>query len=154
MANKKKSILLAGLAAGAYAYLSKPENREKALEAFNNTKNKVNDFVEAQKQNIQKTKGENPLEPDESEISDFTNETEVNDFTSESTITGDVDRDYHLEEKDMVSEGALTSVQYHNEEAQNVLDTKERNYFIDDKNMVSEGSLTKVQYENDTQQNQ
>ena len=38
---KSNSLLLAGLAAGAYAYFSKKENREKALVAFNNTKTKV-----------------------------------------------------------------------------------------------------------------
>ncbi|MBQ0138901.1 MAG: hypothetical protein KBT36_06375 [Kurthia sp.] len=140
MGNKKTSLLLAGLAAGAYAYLRKPENRDKALEAFNSTKAKVNDFVETQKQNIQKT------------VNDKKNDINGAGTTDEHTVTGDVEKDYHLDEKEMVSEGALTSVQYYNDEAQDRLDTKERNYFIDDKNMVSEGGLTKVQYENDTQQ--
>ena len=44
MARRKgnKGLLLAGLAAGAYAYFKKPENREKATVAFNNAKEKVN----------------------------------------------------------------------------------------------------------------
>lgn len=144
MGNKKTSLLLAGLAAGAYAYLRKPENREKALEAFNSTKVKVNDFVEVQKQNIQKTINDKKATAEATETAESSSEA--------TSVTGNAEKDYHLDEKDMVSEGALTSVQYYNEEAQERLDTKERNYFIDDKNMVSEGSLTKVQYENDTEQ--
>lgn len=45
---RKRGILLAGLAAGTYAYLKKPENREKATTAFNNTKAKVNSYMESQ----------------------------------------------------------------------------------------------------------
>lgn len=45
---KGRGILLAGLAAGAYAYFKKPENREKATVAFNNAKTKVNSFMESQ----------------------------------------------------------------------------------------------------------
>lgn len=45
---KRRGILLAGLAAGAYAYFKKPENREKATVAFNNAKTKVNSFMESQ----------------------------------------------------------------------------------------------------------
>lgn len=144
MGNKKTSLLLAGLAAGAYAYLRKPENRDKALEAFNSTKVKVNEFVETQKQTIQKT-------INEKKASAEANKSKKQADQSQS-VTGDEEKDYLLEERDMVSEGAMTTVQYHNDEAQERLDKKERNYFIDDKNMVSEGGLTKVQYENDTQQ--
>ncbi|MFX3674923.1 MAG: hypothetical protein ACE3JQ_10825 [Paenisporosarcina sp.] len=46
-----RSLLLAGLAAGAYAYFSKQENREKAMVAFTKTKTKVNSFLESQKLN-------------------------------------------------------------------------------------------------------
>lgn len=49
-----RSLLLAGIAAGAYAYLSKPENREKAIEAFNTMKTKVNTFIDAQKDQMDK----------------------------------------------------------------------------------------------------
>lgn len=110
MGNKKTSLLLAGLAAGAYAYLRKPENRDKALDAFNSTKAKVNDFIETQKNSIQeKRNGSSSI---------------VHPTEFEDSVTGDVDKDYHLDEKDMVSEGALTTVQYHNEEAQERLDAK------------------------------
>lgn len=83
-----KSLLLAGLAAGAYAYLSKPENREKAVEAFNNMKTKVNTFIDAQKEQINKTE---PGEP------------------------GPYDT---AENKMVDEGGAMTSVKYYNEEVQ------------------------------------
>ncbi|AQQ52108.1 hypothetical protein [Planococcus lenghuensis] len=50
---RTKGLLLAGLAAGTYAYLKKPENREKATTAFNNAKAKVNSYMESQ--NLDKT---------------------------------------------------------------------------------------------------
>ncbi|WP_225986096.1 hypothetical protein [Psychrobacillus glaciei] len=45
--SSNKKLLLAGLAAGAYAYFSKKENRDKAMKAFNNTKAKINTYMEA-----------------------------------------------------------------------------------------------------------
>ncbi|MGI2328864.1 hypothetical protein [Planococcus sp. YIM B11945] len=45
---KRRGLLLAGIAAGAFAYLRNPENRRKATIAFNNAKLKVNDFMESQ----------------------------------------------------------------------------------------------------------
>ncbi|MFP3358775.1 hypothetical protein [Planococcus citreus] len=66
MARKKgggRGLLLAGLAAGAYAYFKKPENREKATVAFNDVKAKVNEYMESQNldqnknQQDQKTEG-------------------------------------------------------------------------------------------------
>ncbi|GEK33178.1 hypothetical protein [Kurthia sibirica] len=110
MGNKKKSLLLAGLAAGAYAYLRKPENRDKALEAFNSTKTKVNDFIETQKSSLQEKRNGNSTVVPPTEFDD--------------SITGDEEKDYQLEEKEMVSEGALTTVQYYNEETQERLDAK------------------------------
>lgn len=157
MANKRTTVLLAGLAAGAYAYFKKTENRDKAVEAFNSTKEKVNDFVETQKKNYQsKMSGVTNTSSDNTFNESDTTNTSLDEFsfdtTAETTVTGDVDKDYHLDEKDMVSEGAMTTVQYHNNESQDRLDTKERNYYIDDKNMVSEGATTKVQYEDAEQQ--
>lgn len=85
---KNKSLLLAGLAAGAYAYFSKKENRDKAMVAFNNTKTKVNSYMESQKHN-----------------------------RSDLTTVGNPDpRD--IPDNNMVEEGALTSVQYYNEEVE------------------------------------
>jgi hypothetical protein len=83
-----KSLLLAGLAAGAYAYFRKKENRDKAMIAFNNTKAKVNSFMEAQKHN-----------------------------NSDLTSAGHPDP-HNIPDSKMVDEGAMTSVQYYNEEVQ------------------------------------
>lgn len=85
---KSKSLLLAGLAAGAYAYFSKKENRDKAIIAFNNTKTKVNSYMDSQKHN-----------------------------RSDLTSTGHPDP-YDMDDNNMVGEGAMTSVQYYNEEVQ------------------------------------
>ncbi|WP_040225254.1 hypothetical protein [Bhargavaea cecembensis] len=88
MANKNRNLLLAGLAAGAYAYFSKKENRDKAMVAFNNVKTKVDSFMESQKLN-----------------------------RDEDTKAGFSDP-YDLQDNDMVSEGAQTSVHYYNQEVQ------------------------------------
>lgn len=141
MGKKSTSLLLAGIAAGAYAYFKKPENRDKAVEAFNSTKVKVNEFVETQKQSIQ------------TKVNDLKESTrEENQTNQENSPMEEKELDYMLDEKEMVSEGAMTTVQYHNDEVQERLETKERNYFIDDKNMVSEGALTKVKYEDAEEQ--
>lgn len=86
--SNNKSLLLAGLAAGAYAYFRKKENRDKAIIAFNNTKAKVNSFIEAQKHNH-----------------------------SDLTSAGHPDPQ-NIPDNKMVDEGAMTSVQYYNEEVQ------------------------------------
>ncbi|MEI4770739.1 hypothetical protein WAX74_14015 [Psychrobacillus sp. FJAT-51614] len=86
---KSNTLLLAGLAAGAYAYFSKKENRDKAMVAFNNTKAKVNSFMEAQKHN-----------------------------QSDLTAAGHPDP-HDTPDNKMVDEGAMTSVQYYNDEVQN-----------------------------------
>ena len=100
--SKKKTLLLAGLAAGAYAYLKKPENREKALAAFNSTKDKVNEYVNANKD---KTGDEH-----------HNDEKVVHATHYDDSITGNPEKDYKIEENEMVAEGGLTSVQYQNEE--------------------------------------
>ncbi len=85
---KKNTLLLATLAAGAYAYFSKKENRDKAQVAFNNMKTKVDSFIASQKiQNEPDTKAGNP-DP------------------------------YDIQDNEMVSEGAQTSVHYYNQEVQ------------------------------------
>jgi hypothetical protein len=86
--SNNKSLLLAGLAAGAYAYFRKKENRDKAIIAFNNTKAKVNSFMKAQKHN-----------------------------NSDLTSAGHPDP-HNIPDNKMVDEGAMTSVQYYNEEVQ------------------------------------
>ena len=42
---RNNKLLLATLAAGAYAYFSKKENRDKAQISFNNMKTKVESFI-------------------------------------------------------------------------------------------------------------
>lgn len=88
MARKRKhTMLLATVAAGAYAYFSKKENRDKAMVAFNNMKTKVDSFMDSQKIN-----------------------------RSSETKAGHPDP-YDTQDNTMVSEGAQTSVQYYNQEA-------------------------------------
>lgn len=83
---KKNSLLLATLAAGAYAYFSKKENRDKAQVAFGNMKTKVESYIAAQK--IQQEPAAKAGHPDP----------------------------YDIPDNGMVSEGAQTSVDYYNQE--------------------------------------
>lgn len=85
---KGRGLLLAGLAVGAYTYFKNPDNREKATLAFNNAKEKVNSYMESQ--NLEDTKKE----------------------------AHDGSKPEEPRENKMVSEGAMTSVQYYNEEEQ------------------------------------
>lgn len=79
----RNTLLLTTLAAGAYAYFSKEENREKAQVAFQNMKTKVDSFLTTQKYK-----------------------------QDEQTNIGHPDP-YDIEDSEMVSEGAQTSVQYY-----------------------------------------
>lgn len=88
MSRKKNTLLLATMAAGAYAYFSKKENRDKAQIAFNNMKTKVDSFIESQKAQ-----------------------------RSPETKMGYPDP-YDTEDSNMVGEGAQTSVHYYNQEVQ------------------------------------
>ncbi|WP_438313308.1 hypothetical protein [Sporosarcina sp. FA9] len=89
MARKKNnSILVATLAAGAYAYFSKKENRDKAQVAFSNMKTKVDSFIKSQQLN-----------------------------RSSETNAGHPDP-YDTSDNNMVSEGAQTSVHYYNQEVE------------------------------------
>jgi len=87
---RKSSLLLATLAAGTYAYFSKKENRDKAQVAFNNTKTKVESFINTQKLNH-----------------------------STETKVGNPDP-YDTADNNMVNEGAQTSIHYYNQEVQDV----------------------------------
>lgn len=82
------SLLLAGAAAAAYAYFKKPENRDKAMVQFNNLKTKFNSYMES-------------------------------NSTSKSTYgTAGHPDPQDVDDNKMVDEGAMTSVQYYNEEVQ------------------------------------
>ncbi|MGB6405971.1 MAG: hypothetical protein WBF39_00765 [Planococcus donghaensis] len=87
-----RGLLMAGLAAGAYAYFKNPENREKATKAFNDAKVKVNSYMESQ--NLDKSGNTNP------------NPDEPSDALEDP-------------QEDMVAEGgATTTIQYYNEQQQ------------------------------------
>ena len=93
---KGRGLLLAGLAAGAYAYFKNPENREKATKAFNDTKMKVNSYMESQ--NLDK------------------------DGNSTSKTTDTPSTTEKRENKMVAEGGASASVQYYNEQQQKQLD--------------------------------
>lgn len=91
MAGKKTNgLLLASLAAGAYAYFSKKENRDKAMETIGVLKDKVDSFM--------------------NNASD-----KLVDQTYEKVGHSDPQ---DLDDNNMVSEGAQTSVHYYNQEVQ------------------------------------
>ncbi|ANU15084.1 hypothetical protein BBI08_15010 [Planococcus halocryophilus] len=93
-----RGLLMAGLAAGAYAYFKNPENREKATKAFNDAKVKVNSYMESQ--NLDKTGNTN------------SNADEPSDSLQDP-------------QEDMVAEGgATTTIQYYNEKQQKNKDTE------------------------------
>jgi hypothetical protein len=100
-----RSLLLAGLAAGAYAYFSNQENRDKAMVAFNNTKTKVNSYLESQKNN-----------------------------KMEMTKAGHSDPN-DIDDNTMVDEGAMTSIQYYNQEVQDK-SKKAVNTDVDENSMI------------------
>lgn len=84
----RSNLLVAGLAAAAYAYFRKKENRDKAMVQFNNLKTKMNNYME-------------------------------NSSTSKSSYgTAGHPDPQDVDDNKMVDEGAMTSVQYYNEEVQ------------------------------------
>lgn len=89
MARKSKNgLLLATMAAGAYAYFSKKENRDKAMEMFGTLKEKFNSFTDNDKlvdQSVTELGHPDPYDDEDSRI---------------------------------VSEGSQTSVHYYNQEVQ------------------------------------
>lgn len=90
------SLVVAGIAAAAYAYFKKPENRDKAMVQFNNLKTKFNAYMDQ-------------------------------NSTSKSTYgtAGNPDPQ-DIDDNKMVDEGAMTSVQYYNEEVQDKSSKKEK----------------------------
>lgn len=88
MAKKSNGLLMATLAAGAYAYFSKKENRDKAMETVGTLKGKLDSFM-----NNNQLVDQSAEKVGHSHPEDF----------------GD---------NNMVSEGAQTSVHYYNQEIQ------------------------------------
>ncbi|WP_146547884.1 hypothetical protein [Rummeliibacillus suwonensis] len=94
---KGKSLLIAGLAAGAYAYFRKKENRDKAVEAFNSTKDKLNGFIDKLS------------DPSVKVADDAINTTTAEGHTNEH-------KTYDDDDTKMIYEGSGTAIQYENEE--------------------------------------
>ena len=93
---KKNNYLLAAAIAGAAAYLRKPENRDKAMAMFNDTKGKVSEFVNQKKQEMNSKQN-------------------ADNETGDHTIIPDRNTAYELNDKEMVSEGSTqTAVDYEN----------------------------------------
>ena len=99
---KGKGVVVAGLVAGAAAYLSKPENRDKVLDAVNVAKEKVTDFVETQKE---------ALAP---QAQQEAHEGHTETLKEQAKAAAEPD-DLTIAENKMLSEGAQTTVQYYNE---------------------------------------
>lgn len=109
-----RGLLLAGLAAGAYAYFKNPENREKATKAFNDTKVKVNSYMESQN-----------LDKDGNPISK----------------TAEKPSATKKRENKMVAEGGTSaSVQYYNEQQQKEKDKEEGDLKLSSNDNSSEKS--------------
>ncbi|KIL45346.1 hypothetical protein [Jeotgalibacillus soli] len=89
-----KRYALLGLGAAGYAYFKKKENRDKAMVAFENTKTKLNSFIDQAKQSLAENNKESQIEP------------------------------YKAEENKMIDEGAQTAVQYFNEEQEKNSESK------------------------------
>jgi len=86
---KKRSLLLGGIAALAYMYFKKPENKEKAKVSLKNTQTKVSSYMDSRnvKPTMQTKAGHSdPNDPDDNR---------------------------------MVEEGSMYSVQYYNDAVQN-----------------------------------
>ena len=103
---KSRSLLLAGLAAGAYAYFRKKENRDKAMEAFNSTKEKVNSYMESQKQG-NKSGVDNSWNPDSTnhQANEKVNEGAAPDVN----VYTDIQADEYLMNEEVVNESASES---------------------------------------------
>ncbi|HJH11373.1 MAG TPA: GNAT family N-acetyltransferase [Metalysinibacillus jejuensis] len=96
---KGKGVVVAGLVAGAAAYLSKPENRDKVVDAVNMAKDKVTSFVDTQKDAL-------APQPEQAET-----------LKEQAKAAADPD-DLSIAENKMLSEGAQTTVQYYNEKVE------------------------------------
>jgi hypothetical protein len=119
MAKKNTALIIAGLAAGAYAFLRKQENRDKAVEAFSNTKNKVNEMLD------QKSKESVTTADDREQVAYGANP------------DTDPEKSYYLRDRDMIGEGAMTTVQYYNEGKQEEADVTSEHNLEDNKNKMT-----------------
>lgn len=124
---KGKGVVVAGLLAGAASFLSKKENRDKAMEYLNMAKDKVNEsggvqglMQKAQEKVAPNNNAHSPaIEDLNTNISksasvgkeDYKEET----FEEVAETAGDI-ADHTLEGNQMVEEGAQTTTDYYNHE--------------------------------------
>lgn len=120
---KKNNYLLAAAIAGAAAYLRKPENRDKAMAMFNDTKGKVSEFVTQKKQEMNNKQNADPQ-------------------TGEHTIVPDCNTAYDLNDEKMVSEGSTqATVDYENLEQEK--EAKEPSLSANKEELDPEGGIQK-----------
>jgi len=118
---RSSSLLFPALAAGAYVYFTKPENREKTMVTYNNLKTKANSFIRHQMLKpslMTKTGHSDPNDPDDNR---------------------------------MVEEGAMTSVQYYNEGYQDKVKKEAKDAFPkSQKKKLPDTSESLPSYNNDS----
>jgi hypothetical protein len=138
---KGKSVVIAGLVAGAASYLSKKENRDKAMDYFNQLKGKANQFQQenggiqglvtkmtnpadaTHTQNVPNKSVEETKDTDQtnkkvspSEMAATGNDGHVDESLADIATTAAEPVDLVLEGNHMVDEGAQTTVHHFNEE--------------------------------------
>lgn len=122
---KGKGVVVAGLIAGVTSYLSKKENRDKAMEYFSKAKDKVNEtgmqsFMQKAQEKMSngQADGEFPkdlntnLGKSASVGKDAFEEESLEDIAS---TTGNIS-DHTLEGNQMIEEGGQTTLDYYNHE--------------------------------------
>lgn len=124
---KGKGIVMAGLVAGAASFLSKKENRDKAMDYLNKAKGKVNESggMQGLMQKAQeKVSGKDDAHPSSTGDLDTNMSKSASvgkeDYTKESlediAVTAGEISDHTLEGNQMVEEGAQTTTDYYNHE--------------------------------------
>ena len=138
---KGKGVVLAGMAAGAASYSSKKENRDKAMEYFNQLKGKANQFQQENgglqgmvkkvtnpsdatyTKNVPNKTDEETLATDQtnkkvspSEMAATGNDGHLDESLSDIAETAAEPVDLVLEGNHMVDEGGQTTVHHFNEE--------------------------------------
>lgn len=124
---KGKGVVMAGLLAGAASFLSKKENRDKAMDYLNKAKGKVNESggMQGLMQKAQdKMSGKEDAHPSSTGDLDTNMSKSASvgkeDYTEETledvAVTAGEISDHTLEGNQMVEEGAQTTTDYYNHE--------------------------------------
>lgn len=124
---KGKGVVVAGLLAGAASFLSKKENRDKAMEYLNMAKDKVNESGGVQGL-MQKAQGKvspngdphspaiEDLDTNISKSASVGKEDYAEETIEDVAMTAGEIADHTLEGNQMVEEGAQTTTNYYNHE--------------------------------------